>query len=110
MHPYFHINRQLHHSVTSKKNVLSLQIQAHMHMRILPHWTGQPDGLLGMMERLYKEMGFEARFEGNRRRRLKECRRKRVPDGRDLIAERTMSKTLQVFLRNFKQFFMTRSQ
>ena len=76
----------------------------------LPHWTGQLDGLLGTMERLYKEVGFEVCFQGSKRRRLTDCRRKRVPDGRGLTAENAMSKCLEVLPKNFKPFFMTRSQ
>lgn len=31
----------------------------------LPHWTDQQDGLLGMMERHYKEVAFEVCFVGS---------------------------------------------
>ena len=85
----------------------SLQIQAHTCTHSLsspsrlPHWTCPLDGLLGMMEWLYKEVGFGVWFEGSERRRLRDCRQKWVPGGRGLIAERAMSRHLEVFLRNF---------
>ena len=90
VHEYFHIKRNT--PFCDIKKSFALQIQ-HTHIHILsplslslslsplPYWTGQLDGLQGMVERLYKEGGFEAGSEGSKRRRLTDCKWKRVPDG-----------------------------
>ena len=71
-----------------KKFPLSSDKSTHIHTlhlsshSPLPHLTGQLDGLLGMMERLYKDVGFEVCFEGSERSRLADSRWKRVPDSR----------------------------
>ena len=72
----------------------------------VPHWTGQPGGLLGIMERLYEEVGFEVCFEGSKEKRLTDCRLKGVSDSRGLIPLIAMSKRFEfvfVFLFFFSQ-------
>lgn len=70
IHLYFHINRQIHYDIKGGKrrflrfkhtrSLISLFLSP------LPFRTGQLDGLLGTMERLYKEVGFEVYYEGSK--------------------------------------------
>ena len=75
--------------------------------RPLPHWTGQLDGLLGMMKWLCKAVGFEVCFEGSKRRQLTDCRGKWAPNDKGLIAERAMSKRLHFFSGELSVTFLS---
>ena len=120
IHPYVHICRQIRYSVPLRKKVSSLFRYKHTHAHTLcplppppcpptptttthTHWTGQLDGLLGTMERLYKKVGFEVSFKGSKGRRLMDCKWKRVPDSRSLLAERVMFKRLEFFFGFFSE-------
>ena len=59
---------------------------------------------VGMVERLYKEVGFEVCFEGSKSE-LMDYRWKRVPGDLDLKAERSMAVQLEFFSEELSAVF-----
>ena len=102
-HSYFYINTCMRYNMETKRKKfpLSSDTSTHIHtlsflsLSPLPHWTGQLDGLFGMMERLHKEVDFEICFEGSKGGW-------RIADG-SLVAERAMFKCLELNYSSVKR-------